>query len=223
MESQLSGWWVADVLATQGPVMLFSWAIWVILSICLHELGHGIAAIKLGDNTPRATGHMTIDPLTHMGGFSLIMFSLVGIAWGAMPVNPHNFRHKYGDAIVSFAGPAVNILLALFCIVAAGIWVGYLEDNASESLAMGVRTVFLTGAMLNIVLLLLNLMPVPPLDGSRILADFVPSYRRLLEHPNAPMVSMILFVLIFFKAGGTLFGVAMDATWWGVELIAGTQ
>ena len=69
----------------------------VIISIVLHELAHGWAAIWQGDDTPRQMGHMTADPMVHMGGFSLLMLALVGIAFGAMPVNPRNFRSRYGS------------------------------------------------------------------------------------------------------------------------------
>ena len=85
----------------------------VIISIVLHELAHGWAAIWQGDDTPKMAGHMTADPMVHMGGMSLLMLALVGMAFGAMPVNPRNFRSRFGDALVSAAGPAMNFLLAL--------------------------------------------------------------------------------------------------------------
>ena len=94
----------------------------VVISIVLHELAHGWAAIWQGDDTPRVMGHMTPDPLVHMGGFSLLMLVLVGLAFGAMPVNPRNFRSKYGDALVSAAGPAMNFLLAFIAQSVLAIW-----------------------------------------------------------------------------------------------------
>jgi Zn-dependent protease len=213
-----TGWWMADVLAI-SPEHLFSWVIWVVLSICLHELGHGWAAIWEGDNTPRELGHMTFDPLVHMGKFSLIMFAVIGIAWGAMPVSPQRFRHRYGDAIVSFAGPAVNIVLALFCILAAGLWIAFVPEFVPNRLESIVRTFFVTGAMLNIALLILNLLPIPPLDGSTILSDFVPAYRRFLSHPNAPIVGLIVLLLLFFRGGGVIFGTAANASWSGINRV----
>ena len=95
----------------------------VVISIVLHELAHGWAAIWQGDDTPRQMGHMTGDPMVHMGGFSLLMLALVGMAFGAMPVNPGNFRSRYGDALVSAAGPAMNFLLALVALTALAVWV----------------------------------------------------------------------------------------------------
>ena len=72
----------------------------VVISIVLHELAHGWAAIWQGDDTPKQAGHMTPDPMVHMGGMSLLMLALVGMAFGAMPVNPRNFRSRYGDCLL---------------------------------------------------------------------------------------------------------------------------
>ena len=90
----MTGWWMSDMWQNGQSVELVSWVWWVIFSICLHELGHGVAAIWEGDDTPIRTGHMTWNPLVHMGGMSLLIFALVGFAWGLMPVNPGNFRHR---------------------------------------------------------------------------------------------------------------------------------
>ena len=106
----------------------------VIISIVLHELAHGWAAIWQGDDTPRIAGHMTPDPMVHMGGMSLLMLALVGMAFGAMPVNPRNFRSRYGDALVSAAGPAMNFLLAMVAQIILGVWpVSYTHLRAHET------------------------------------------------------------------------------------------
>ncbi|MCP3858657.1 MAG: site-2 protease family protein, partial [Phycisphaeraceae bacterium] len=78
----MSGWWVEQLWNAGRGFELGSWIFWVIFSICLHELGHGWAAIWEGDDTPRRTGHMTIDPMVHMGGYSILAFLLLGFAWG---------------------------------------------------------------------------------------------------------------------------------------------
>ena len=174
------GWWISDLLnnpAINGQVWVVSWAVWVIFSICLHELAHGWTAIKLGDDTPRLSGHMTWNPLVHMGQWSLLMFLFIGIAWGMMPVNPSRLRGRYGDAIVSLAGPMMNLLLASIALVGLMLWVPLCDGQLISSieiahpLSTNLRTFFHLGAMLNIVLLLFNLLPIPPLDGGRILMD----------------------------------------------------
>ena len=198
------GWWVADLWNDDQRMRLFSWIIWVPVSICLHELGHGVAAIWEEDDTPVRTGHMTFDPMVHMGGTSLIVFALFGIAWGQMPVNPLRFRHRrMGEVIVAAAGPLVNLLLAAVALLILSIWVRYIgvETNFSRNF-----TIFLTtGGTLNFVLLLLNLIPLPPLDGSVIVAGLSRGARRLLARPEVQQFALFGFMLIFFVGGQYIF------------------
>jgi Zn-dependent protease len=205
-----ANWWVADAWQ-QGPVVLVSWVVWVIGSIVLHELAHGWTAIRLGDRTPIETGHMTWNPLVHMGQMSLLMFALVGIAWGAMPVDRYRLRGRYGDAIVSFAGPAMNLLLFGIALMAAAVVAMNLR-RLGDPLGDNLFQFFITGAYLNLALMIFNLLPVPPLDGSRILADLYPPFARLWSGQNAAVVSMIAFVAVFFFAGRVVFGFADQLT-----------
>jgi Zn-dependent protease len=194
------GWWVADLYHT-NPAALISWVVWVIVSITLHELAHGIAAIWCGDRTPIETGHMTWNPIVHMSPQSLIIFAVIGIAWGAMPVNPSRFRKKYDDALVSFAGPALNIALAIICVVAGALWIR-LGGFASVTLQSNLELFFRMGAGLNIVLALFNLLPIPPLDGSRILASFSWRFREFMYKPESAVIALIAIVVIFVGGGG---------------------
>jgi len=216
----MPNWWLTD-LWESDPIQAVSWVMWVIVSITLHELGHGWAALRAGDRTPIDTGHMTWNPLVHMGPFSLIMFALVGIAWGLMPVNPSNFRKKSDNAIVAFAGPAMNLSLWLTCVVLLCLWsavayghwfggaaAGAIPDRIKDAMV----TALAMGAMLNMVLFIFNLMPVPPLDGSRILATWSPAYERLWQFDHARFVALVLFVLAFRYAGGVIFPAAETVT-----------
>ena len=101
---------------TTDPVYYFTVVFCVTLSIVLHELGHGIAAIAQGDDTPRVTGHMTLNPLVHMGTMGLGLLCFAGIAFGVMPVDPRRFRGRHGDAFVAAAGPLVNGVIAIFSL-----------------------------------------------------------------------------------------------------------
>ena len=104
-------WWMHAVYDSGGLAAVLGWVFWVIFSICLHELAHGWAAIWQGDRTPRETGHMTMNPMVHMGGASLIVFALVGIAWGLMPTDPSRYRWgRRGRIAVAAAGPLMNLL-----------------------------------------------------------------------------------------------------------------
>jgi len=168
----------------------------VIISIVLHELAHGWAALWQGDDTPKQMGHMTADPLVHMGGMSLLMLALVGMAFGAMPVNPRNFRSRYGDALVSVAGPAMNFLLAFIAQLALAIWLAS-KGLTPEGTGQNVQSFLLLFAYTNIALGIFNLLPVPPLDGSSILGNFVPSYKRWTDSLGNPMfVFFILFIVL---------------------------
>ncbi|MBS0196564.1 MAG: site-2 protease family protein [Planctomycetes bacterium] len=201
-----SSWWLADAW-NQNPMFAVSWVFWVIFSICLHELGHGVAAIRCGDDTPRLLGHMTWNPLVHMGTWSLIMFALFGFTWGQMPVNPLRFRGRYDDAFVAFAGPFVNLILFVLCAVASCLWIVYgrgLPDPFGANLG-----VFVTcGTMINVVGFIFNLVPVPPLDGSRILGNFVPAYANLWRTESGAIIGMVAFALLFMAGGSRIWHVA---------------
>lgn len=194
-------WWVHEQYASGGAGAVAAWIFWVITSIVLHELGHGIAAIKNGDNTPRELGHMTLNPMVHMGPVSLLMFAILGIAWGAMPVNPSRFhRYRWGCFTVAAAGPAVNAVLSVLCIAAAGVWLwACIGDHlqVSDQLRVNVFEFFFTGAFLNIVLCGFNLIPVPPLDGSRIVAAAVPATQRFLAQPGVAMYGLFVALFLF--------------------------
>ena len=214
----MQNWWVLNAWEA-GPIFLVAWVFWVIFSIVLHELGHGWAAIRQGDTTPIETGHMTWNPLVHMGPMSLVMFAMVGIAWGQMPVSPSRFRGRYGDAYVSFAGPAMNLLLFVLCFV-GGVLHIRLAPPAAEGFIFNLWVFLKMGAMLNLALMLLNLLPVPPLDGSRILGDFWPRYHELIQSERGQMFSFIAFVVVFMYAGGRIFGAAATFTSYAMELAA---
>jgi len=202
------GWWVTGVLnQPNGQVILVSWIVWVVLSITLHELAHGWAAIYEGDETPRELGHMTPNPLVHMGLFSFVALAVIGIAWGQMPVNPDRMRRRYSDALVAVAGPAMNLALAVLATLLLWAWAAagpsvtsnpVLQTNMREFLAIGV--------WLNIILMIFNLAPAPPLDGSRIIASFNAGYRRLFfESENGRWLGLGLFVIVFITADDLLF------------------
>jgi len=213
------GWWVAELLDS-NPAMLVSWVVWVIVSIVLHELAHGVAAIRCGDRTPIELGHMTWNPVVHMGVQSLVIFAVIGIAWGAMPVTPSRFRGRHDDALVAFAGPATNIALAVLAVVLGGVWVrvgGFSGPTFYENLA----NFFYVGAGLNLVLAALNLLPIPPLDGSRIAASYSWRFREFLRQPQAAMIALIAIVAIFIWGGNLIFEYAFVAADWGLTTVAG--
>ena len=212
----MGGWWVHDWFQVGGAFLVASWAFWVIFSITLHELGHGWAALWQGDSTPRDLGHMTVNPMVHMGPMSLLIFALIGIAWGVMPVNPSRFRNRrWGDLLVAGAGPMVNLGLAIVAVI--GLNVLFLVGDPQAPMFEKFETFFFLGAMLNIVLMIFNLFPVPPLDGSAVLSSLSSGYRRLLQHENAPMFGLAFLAIVFFTGiGGALFIAARTIVGWSL-------
>lgn len=202
-------WWVSDLAQNGHYVELISWVFWVLLSITLHELGHGWAAIRQGDDTPVRLNRMTANPVVHMGVPSLVIFALCGIAWGAMPVNPHRFRNRrWGEVLVSAAGPAVNLLLAAACVVLLTAWIRLGPEGTA--LYRNAATFLYTGVFLNLVLAPFNLLPVPPLDGATILGGIFPRIRELYSHPQAAIFGLFAFLAVFFMSpvGDIFFEVA---------------
>lgn len=210
-------WWVTEWLERGGPVFLISWVVWVIGSICLHELSHGWTAIRHGDRTPIETGHMTWNPLVHMGVPSLLMFALVGLAWGAMPVNPSRMRGRYAELKVAAAGPLMNVGLALGAAAGAVAVMAIVRDGTltqgarAQTTAENFLVFFVLGAGLNIALAVFNLLPIPPLDGWRIACSLSPSVRHAFGTTGGAAVGLALLIVVFLFGAGPLFRFAFGA------------
>jgi len=204
----VGGWWVGNLANSGEYVQLVSWIFWVLFSITLHELGHGWAALRQGDRTPEITGHMTWNPWVHMGPVSLLMFALIGIAWGLMPVDPSRFKDgRLGRAKVAAAGPAVNFGLALACSVLLGVALAVGGSSPSTFLD-NVATFLFVGGFLNVALGIFNLIPAPPLDGASILGGLSWRAWQLYQHPNAQMAGFIaVLLLLMLGAFGVIFGI----------------
>lgn len=203
-------WWVADIYET-SPVLLFSWIIWVIGSITLHELGHGWMAIRCGDDVPLHSGHMTWNPLVHIPWpWAWIMFAVFGFTWGLMPVQPANFRGRYDDAKVAFAGPMVNLTLAAACLVLDVAWLSRMDH--ANPVHRNVHIFLWAGLMLNVTGFFFNMLPVPPLDGSRILADFVPRVNELYRGERFAAAAPIAFMALFFFGSKYVWGFSAAVT-----------
>lgn len=188
----------------ENPQYYLMVVVTVIVSITLHELAHGFTAIHHGDRTPEERGHMTANPLIHMGPFSIIMLLLNGIAWGSMPVDPTRLRGKFAEAMVYAAGPATNFALALLGLTALGVWYRFGGHYEAGAAASGQQFLLVFGVF-NIVLGIFNLIPVPPLDGSGILASFSSSYARLVGDPGHSGTWMIAFIFVFLFVGDKIF------------------
>lgn len=182
-------------MLSSNPQMYIIWILLVIFSVCCHEYAHARMALWLGDHTAAENGYLTFNPLKVMGLWSLIALFLIGITWGAVPVNPRNLRKKHDYLLVSSAGILVN--LALFLVFSFGAAITYIKN---ESLGQSYKILFqffYTGGTLNAVLFLFNLLPIPPLDGWNILCDLFPGIYKINSELRNGLI-FGLFALIFF-------------------------
>jgi len=137
------------------------------VSIVLHELGHALTATWEGDPTPKIRGHLTWDPRVHMGWISIVLLLVAGLGFGSTPVNRSMFRHRrWGEALVSFAGPAVNLMLAVVGSFALAVCVRAQAPHFAVSFWWAMT-------MWNVVLFLFNMIPIPPFDGFGVLDGVV--------------------------------------------------
>lgn len=183
------------------PIFYVRVVVILILSISLHELGHGIAALSQGDDTPRNNGHMTMNPVVHMGVHSIFFLAFAGIAWGQMPVNPSKFRNpKWGNILVSAAGPLTNILLGMIAMLVINV-TRYFYWNQIISLEF-----FYLIAKFNFALCLFNLIPIPPLDGFHIAGELFPNIKQL----GRSQAGLALFMILFISGAGKQIFVLAD-------------
>jgi Zn-dependent protease len=174
-----------------NPVAFLRYIVIIIISIVIHELAHGLAALSQGDDTPRVSGHMTLNPIVHMGWLSIIFLMMTGMAWGAMPVNPSRFKSPtWGDAMVSLAGPFSNLLLCT---------IGVLAMKLTGDAAFVSQNFFRMFAWINAILFVFNLLPIPPLDGFQAIAAFVPSLQPWRVDPTAMLVGFFLMSAVGVK------------------------
>ncbi len=157
-----------------------------LLAITIHEACHAFAAKRLGDDTAEMMGRLTLNPLAHLDLLGSILFLTVGFGWAKpVPVDPRNFRHPVrGMALVALAGPVSNLILAagayvlLYLIAPAFGSAGLSEFLSGQNAGNPLLTVFIQflghSLFVNLALMAFNLLPVAPLDGSKILQAFVP-------------------------------------------------
>jgi Zn-dependent protease len=178
------------------PIFFLRVVLIVIISITLHELAHGIVALSQGDSTPRTEGHLTPNPVVHMGWHAIVFLCITGVAWGQMPVNPEQFRHgRLSNFLVAAAGPLANLGLAVGSIVIMKKLVNPWDAGLISF------EFFYLAARINLVLFLFNLVPIPPLDGFQMFSELFPSLKPAQDSPFALFCLMLLLLLPTFGNG----------------------
>ncbi len=178
----------------------------ILFALTVHEYAHGWVAYKYGDPTAKNAGRLTLNPLSHLDPIGTIMLFLVHLGWAKpVPVNPYYLRHPKRDMIwVSLAGPGANMLTALACgliIRLVNPLSAYLEMGNSFLGILALMVVY--GMMINIVLAIFNLIPLPPLDGSKILMGLLPiQYEHQMEQLERVGPFLLLGIILVTSFAG---------------------
>ncbi len=194
----------------------------VLIAITFHEFAHGLAAYRLGDNTAKMEGRLSLNPLDHLDPIGTLMLLVAGFGWGKpVHVNPSNYTRKIsmekGEAIVSVAGPAMNLLLAIvFTIIYFALYkfmdITFLTSTIGSIIMLLIQYTI----SINIGLGIFNLIPLPPLDGSKIITPFLP-YKAKEWFQNNEQIFYIIFVVIWITGiASTIISPAIAAVSTGI-------
>ena len=192
-----------------------------LIAIIGHELGHAWVSTKLGDPTPRNTGRLTINPLAHLDFYGTLLMLFTGFGW-AKPVmiNPMYYKdRKKGTALVSIAGPLANLVMAAVgMIIYALLVVLHAKMGLSKSIFGALSNIAYIFIYTNLCFMVFNLIPIPPLDGSKVLGMFLPdrTYYKMLEYEQFSMI--LIMVLSLSGAFSRIIGTGVNVIF---NLLAG--
>ena len=174
------------------PELFLIWLLSIAYGITVHEFSHVLAAYLQGDDTGKLLGRLTLNPMAHVDGFGLIMLLFVGFGWGKpAPYNPYNLKYRrWGEVIVALAGPLSNLISIIIFVIAVNVLSSFLGPYNLLMRFLG----FLI--LINIVLLAFNLIPIPPLDGSKLLFEILPAKYSHIKQQLSRNGPWVLFMLI---------------------------
>ncbi len=192
MQLLRGGWSLPNILMT-----ILVYAVLLLVVFPVHEMAHGFAAYLLGDKTAKYQGWLTMNPLAHMDPFGSLMMLLVGVGYAKpVPVNPYNFKNrKAGMALTALAGPLSNLLMAILSVGLYRVLIIFVSDGWTLTLLrMGLVELF---ASINISLAMFNLLPIPPLDGFRIISYVLPDKWVFMVNRYQQVITLVVLVVVF--------------------------
>lgn len=199
-----------------------------LVCITLHELAHGYVAYRLGDDTAKRAGRLTLNPLKHIDIMGLAMMVIFKFGWAKpVPVNMWKFKNpKKGMAITAAAGPLSNIIITVICLFIYGVLLGF-GPRIGKVGSYFVEMLLIT-AYLSTALAIFNIIPIPPLDGSKVLYSFVSdrTYTKLMYYERYGMIILVVAVFLLSRthlnplgrAAGWLMNQLFVAAQWGFDL-----
>lgn len=199
----------------------------ILIAITFHEFAHAFAADKLGDNTPRNQGRLTLNPLKHIDPIGFALLIVAGFGWGKpVEINPRQFKRNISmtkaEAIVSFAGPLMNFVIAIFSTIVLAL---LLKFNVLINLPVRVYFIIFVFIMeliiINTGLGLFNLIPLPPLDGSKILNHFLSYNARQWFDRNEQLLYIIFIALWVTGIAGYIITPCIEGAIKGLFLLIG--
>lgn len=184
-----------------------------LIALTGHELAHGWVSSKLGDPTPKAEGRLTLNPLKHLDPLGTLLMLLTGFGWAKpVSVNPMYYKdRKKGMALVAVAGPLANLIMAALAIVLGMLCIRLAVDNSFDpSLILAVVRIFV---FRNLCFLVFNLIPIPPLDGAKVLGMFLPNrtYYTMLQYEQYAI--FLIMILSLTGAFDRIIGTGVNAVW----------
>mgnify|MGYP001205265157 CR=1 FL=1 len=171
----------------------------LLTALPIHECAHGYVAMKMGDYTAEREGRLTLNPLKHLDPIGSLMILVAGFGWAKpVPINPLNFRNpKKGMMLSSMAGPLANLGLAFLLLVAYKLVMIPVIINGG-ALLTNIETILATMVSINIALAVFNLLPIPPLDGSRIVTYFLPqsTYFKIMRYEQYIFIGLMILIVV---------------------------